>query len=97
MIERALQELNEKGGSSEDSISKFLEKEYNDVLPQAHSMFLKHHLGKLCESGDIVARLGKRYMLVGCKSWSKFKFRMSKHATSEEEINENGGRILKEI
>ncbi|KAI3453123.1 hypothetical protein Pfo_009786 [Paulownia fortunei] len=62
MIERALRELNEKGGSSEDSISQFLEKGY-DNLPWAHSVLLKHHLGKLCESGDIVETRGKRYML----------------------------------
>ncbi|PIN16267.1 hypothetical protein CDL12_11080 [Handroanthus impetiginosus] len=64
MIERALLELNEKGGSSEQSISKFLEKEYNN-LPQAHPAFLKHHLQKLCESGDVVVTGDKRYMLAG--------------------------------
>ncbi|PIN25980.1 hypothetical protein CDL12_01259 [Handroanthus impetiginosus] len=62
MIERALRELNEKGGSSEESISQFLKKEYSD-LPWAHLTLLKHHLGRLCESGDIVVTLGKRYML----------------------------------
>ncbi|KAK4430304.1 hypothetical protein Salat_1331100 [Sesamum alatum] len=66
MIERALRELNEKG-SREESISQFLEKEYNG-LPWAHSTLLKDHLGELCESGDIVVTRGtrgKRYMLVG--------------------------------
>ncbi|CAI9755998.1 unnamed protein product [Fraxinus pennsylvanica] len=63
MIGRALLELNEKLGSSEDSILKFIKKEYNN-LPWAHSTLLKHHLGKLCESGDIVTR-GQRYMLPG--------------------------------
>ncbi|CAI9785447.1 unnamed protein product [Fraxinus pennsylvanica] len=63
MIERAIQELNEKWGSSEDSISKFIEKEYNN-LPWAHSTLLKHHLRKLCESGEVVTR-GQRYLLGG--------------------------------
>lgn len=64
MIKRAILELNEKGGSSEDSISKFLQKEYKDALPYAHSMFLRHHLAILSQSGYIITRLGKRYMLV---------------------------------
>ncbi|CAA3020731.1 histone H1-I-like [Olea europaea subsp. europaea] len=63
MIERALQELNEKWGSSEDSMSKFIKKEYKN-LPWAHSTLLKHHLGKLRESGEVVTR-GQRYMLAG--------------------------------
>ncbi|KAG8382773.1 hypothetical protein BUALT_Bualt05G0112200 [Buddleja alternifolia] len=64
MIERALGELNDKKGSSEDSISEFLENEYNN-LPWAHSTFLKHHLANLCESGDIIVTRGQRYMLAG--------------------------------
>ncbi|KAL6577587.1 hypothetical protein OROMI_009915 [Orobanche minor] len=64
MIERAIRELNEKRGSSEDSISRFLEKEY-DYLPWAHSTILKHHLRNLCESGVIVATNKKRYKLAG--------------------------------
>ncbi|CAA3014792.1 3-ketoacyl- thiolase 2, peroxisomal [Olea europaea subsp. europaea] len=59
----ALQELNEKWGSSEDSISKIIEKEYKN-LPWAHLTLLKHHLEKLCESGEVVTR-GRRYMLSG--------------------------------
>ncbi|KAL6505805.1 hypothetical protein OROHE_023184 [Orobanche hederae] len=64
MIERAIRELNEKRGSSEYSISRFLEKEY-DYLPWAHSTILKHHLRNLCESGVIVATNKKRYKLAG--------------------------------
>ncbi|KAL6566345.1 hypothetical protein OROGR_001960 [Orobanche gracilis] len=64
MIERAIRELNKKRGSSEDSISRFLEKEY-DHLPWAHSMILKHHLRNLCESGVIVATNKSRYKLAG--------------------------------
>lgn len=53
MIERAIKELNENGGSSMESISQFLEKEYN-CLALAHSTLLKYHLVKFCESGAIV-------------------------------------------
>lgn len=65
MIERALTELNEKWGSSEESILQYLEKRY-DNLPWVHSVLLKHHLEKLCESGDIVMTRDKRYGLPGC-------------------------------
>ncbi|KAL3644701.1 hypothetical protein CASFOL_009881 [Castilleja foliolosa] len=62
MIERAILELNEKRGSSMDSISRFLEKEY-DNLPWAHSTMLKHHLQNLCASSFIVMTHSKRYKL----------------------------------
>ncbi|XP_027098356.1 uncharacterized protein [Coffea arabica] len=62
MIERALQELNERGGSTEESVSKFIRKEYDD-LPWAHHTMLKHHLVQLCESGCIVLTQDKRYLL----------------------------------
>ncbi|KAK4423457.1 hypothetical protein Salat_1928500 [Sesamum alatum] len=81
MIERALRELNDRRGSSEDSISRFLEKAY-DNLPWADSAFLKHHLEKLYESGDIVVTRDKRYMLAGenpsLKSSSKVKRKSSR-------------------
>ncbi|XAR63640.1 hypothetical protein NMG60_11023656 [Bertholletia excelsa] len=61
MIHRAIQELNEKGGSSEESISNFIKNAYED-LPWAHSAFLKHHLSKLCDSGDIAISRERRYL-----------------------------------
>ncbi|GFP83513.1 mitogen-activated protein kinase 9 [Phtheirospermum japonicum] len=64
MIERAIRELNEKRGSSEASISRFLEKEY-DNLPWAHLTMLKHHLRHLCASSFIVVTHNKRYKLPG--------------------------------
>ncbi|KAH6820584.1 hypothetical protein C2S53_011145 [Perilla frutescens var. hirtella] len=64
MIINALQELNEKGGSSEESISWYLERKY-DNLPWAHSVLLKHHLEKTCESDDIVETRTKKYRLAG--------------------------------
>ncbi|XP_059644623.1 uncharacterized protein LOC132286320 [Cornus florida] len=64
MIHGALQELNEEGGSSEESISNFIRKEYKE-LPWAHSIFLNHHLGKLCVSGEIVLTRDNSYLLAG--------------------------------
>lgn len=64
MIQNALEELNEKWGSTEESISKYLEKRYDD-LPWAHSAVLKHHLEKTCESGDIVLTRAEKYRLAG--------------------------------
>ncbi|KAL8228960.1 hypothetical protein R6Q57_013860 [Mikania cordata] len=66
MIYRALCELNKKGGSSEKSISKFIEKEYAD-LPWAHSTLLKHHLEKLCDRNEIRMTHKKCFLLVGAE------------------------------
>ncbi|GAA0163989.1 hypothetical protein LIER_19730 [Lithospermum erythrorhizon] len=62
MIHMAIQELNEKGGSSEESISEFIKRHYDD-LPWAHYSLLKHHLGSLSEHGEIVLISGFRYSL----------------------------------
>ncbi|XP_006360458.1 HMG-Y-related protein A-like [Solanum tuberosum] len=64
MIEKALQELDEEGGSNEDSISEFIMKN-NDSLPRAHTTMLKHHLEKMCERGEIVMIDGGRFSLPG--------------------------------
>lgn len=64
MILTALGELNEKTGSSVESISQHLEKNY-DNLPFAHSVLLKHHLEKLCETGEILVTRDKKYGLPG--------------------------------
>ncbi|KAH0692129.1 hypothetical protein KY285_019226 [Solanum tuberosum] len=64
MIEKALQELDEEGGSNEDSISEFIMKN-NDSLPRAHTTMLKHHLEKMCERGEIVMIDGGRFLLPG--------------------------------
>ncbi|KAL3338620.1 hypothetical protein AABB24_027639 [Solanum stoloniferum] len=67
MIEKALQELKEKGGSSEDSISKFIMKEHAS-LPFAHTTMLKHHLQKMTEKGEI-RMIGGEFLLPGdCES-----------------------------
>nr|XP_043607214.1 triadin-like [Erigeron canadensis] len=67
MINRAIQELNETGGSSEESISKYIQEEYVD-LPWAHSALLKHHLEKLCDLKEICMTRKKRYLLVDADS-----------------------------
>lgn len=67
MIERALRELREKGGSTEESISNFIRKEYDD-LPWFHSTLLNHHLLELCKCGNVFRTRGQRYSLVGADS-----------------------------
>ncbi|KAJ0094126.1 hypothetical protein Patl1_15404 [Pistacia atlantica] len=62
MIRTAIIELNEEAGSSEESISGFIEKEY-EGLPCGHVAFLSHHLRRLCESGEIVHKNDGRYMI----------------------------------
>lgn len=61
MIESAINELGEEGGSSEESISQLIRKEYLD-LPWAHDALLKHHLGNLCEDGSIIKTYNGLYM-----------------------------------
>ncbi|XP_059630005.1 uncharacterized protein LOC132272964 [Cornus florida] len=63
MIHRAIEELNEEDGCSEESISNFIRKEYKD-LPWAHSTILNHHLEKLCKSGEIVSTLQNSYLVI---------------------------------
>ncbi|KAK1423133.1 hypothetical protein QVD17_18428 [Tagetes erecta] len=52
MILTALWELEGEGGTSEEDISKFIEKEYHE-LPWAHATILNHHLRDLCKKGKI--------------------------------------------
>lgn len=64
MIHTAIVELNKKKGSSEESISEYIKKQHTD-LPLAHNSLLKHHLGKLCDSGEIVMTGKHLYLLPG--------------------------------
>ncbi|KAI3729313.1 hypothetical protein L6452_17968 [Arctium lappa] len=67
MIHRAIWELKEKGGSSEESISEHIKREYVD-LPWAHSTLLKHHLEKLCDRKEIRMTHKQSYLLGGADS-----------------------------
>lgn len=60
MIQRAIAEVGGEDGLSEESISEFIVNEYED-LPWAHPAFLRRHLGKLCESGELVKSNCGRY------------------------------------
>ncbi|XVF85358.1 hypothetical protein PTKIN_Ptkin17bG0111200 [Pterospermum kingtungense] len=62
MIQEAILKLNEEGGSSEEAISGFLEKEY-EGLPWGHASFLSHHLKKLCRNGEVVCVNDELYVL----------------------------------
>ncbi|KAM1787534.1 hypothetical protein ACFX11_037920 [Malus domestica] len=62
MIQKAVAELNEEGGSTEKAVSKFI-REHFDCLPLAHERFLSHHLKKLSESGEIISASKNCYML----------------------------------
>lgn len=68
MIERAIRELNEEGGgSTEESISNFIRKEYDD-LPWSHTTLLNHHLLELCKCGNVFLTCDQRYSLVNANS-----------------------------
>ncbi|XP_024020536.1 trichohyalin isoform X2 [Morus notabilis] len=62
MIQRAIEELKEGGGLSERAISEFIVREYEN-LPLGHEDILRHHLGKLCQRGQLVCTVDRRYIL----------------------------------
>ncbi|KAF5479677.1 hypothetical protein F2P56_000478 [Juglans regia] len=61
MIRRAIEGLNGEG-STEEAISEFIKKDVED-LPWAHESFLRHHLKKLTETGEILKTSENCYML----------------------------------
>ena len=63
MIRKAIEVLNEEGGSSEKAISEFIVKEYEN-LPLAHEAILKHHLRKLCEKRELLLKDNEWYILL---------------------------------
>ncbi|GAA0172828.1 hypothetical protein LIER_26573 [Lithospermum erythrorhizon] len=101
MIQRAILELNEKGGSSEKSISEFINKHYDD-LPWAHCSLLQHHLGSLSEHGEIIVTRGFRYSLCGAGSTSGSmkggkKYRRKKSRWRFEKKRNNKGIVTKKV
>lgn len=63
MIQRALKELDEENGSTEEAISELIKKEFND-LPWAHTRILGLHLRKLCQAEELLCTESRRYMLM---------------------------------
>jgi hypothetical protein len=58
MIKKAIKELNEESGSTEEAISEFVRRECEE-LPFAHTRMLYAQLSKLCENGHLVCKNGK--------------------------------------
>lgn len=88
MIERAIRELNKDGwGSSEESISNFIRKEYDD-LPWLHFTLLKHHLGALCDCGSIIRTDNQHYLLPGTDATLTFGKNCKRRKSSKEQDSE---------
>ncbi|CAJ2650246.1 unnamed protein product [Trifolium pratense] len=64
MINRAIVELNDQNGSTEEAISGFVRREYED-LPWAHSKILSVHLKRLCQVGELACNEDGRYVFPG--------------------------------
>ncbi|RHN59014.1 putative winged helix-turn-helix DNA-binding domain-containing protein [Medicago truncatula] len=68
MIKRAVKELNEKSGSTEEDISKFIRREYDNDLPFDHAFILHSRLKKFCMSGELLCTENGKYVFVDCES-----------------------------
>ncbi|KAK2664542.1 hypothetical protein Ddye_003116 [Dipteronia dyeriana] len=77
MIQKAISELDEQGGSSEEAILTFIEAEYDD-LPIPHTSLLRHHLQKLVTKGEIVCTSANCYTLSAEISDSVHKLKKGK-------------------
>lgn len=64
MIFEAIAELNEEDGSSENSISKYIVSNFDD-LPWAHRRYLSHHLNNLYRNGELAITASRRYTIPG--------------------------------
>ncbi|XP_021848049.2 uncharacterized protein [Spinacia oleracea] len=64
MIESAIEELKKEDGSNVESITKKIKEKY-DSLPWAHSIYVSHHLRKMCENGEVVCTSSKLYTTPG--------------------------------
>ncbi|KAL1828959.1 hypothetical protein ACET3Z_007371 [Daucus carota] len=95
MIHNAIIELNDKRGSSEESISEYIKNQHTD-LPLAHNSLLKHHLGKLCESGEIVVTGKHLYLLPGSNPTLESRVRTEKdRVTRKRKARKGRGRVGK--
>nr|GMD19855.1 HMG-Y-related protein A-like [Ipomoea batatas] len=91
MIQRAIENLNEEGGSTEEAISEYIVKE-NSSLPWAHTTLLSHHLGKLCESNEIFQTVDGYYALNDpttntCPAASPNECISSDHSSDKKRVN----------
>nr|GMD15391.1 HMG-Y-related protein A-like [Ipomoea batatas] len=91
MIQRAIENLNEEGGSTEEAISEYIVKE-NSSLPWAHTTLLSHHLGKLCESNEIFQTVDGYYALNDpttntCPAASPNDCISSDHSSDKKRVN----------
>jgi hypothetical protein len=68
LIKRAVKELNEKSGSTEEDISEFIRREYDKNLPFDHASILRIHLKKRCMSGELLCTENGKYVFVDCES-----------------------------
>ncbi|XP_038971787.1 serine/arginine repetitive matrix protein 1-like isoform X2 [Phoenix dactylifera] len=62
MVRVALRELAEEGGSSEASISRYIQSSYTQ-LPPGHSRLLPYYLGKFVAAGDVSMPSPNRFAL----------------------------------
>ncbi|XP_019164940.1 PREDICTED: trichohyalin-like [Ipomoea nil] len=91
MIQRAIESLNEEGGSSEEAISEYIVKE-NSSLPWAHTTLLSHHLRKLRESNEIFQTVEGCYALTNpianiCPASSPNECISSEHSSDKKRVN----------
>ncbi|GAU17522.1 hypothetical protein TSUD_340660 [Trifolium subterraneum] len=89
MINRAMKELNDKNGLTEEAISGFIRKEYDQELPFAHETILRIHLKKLCMSGELVCLDDGKYVLVDSESEV---VGATLEGEEEDEVEEDRGR-----
>ncbi|KAI3977021.1 hypothetical protein MKX01_008879 [Papaver californicum] len=98
MVMEAIKEMNEGGGSNVDEISKYIEINFQG-LPFAHSHFLKHHLTKLVDSGEILYSYSNAcYALpdLNCKpSPESEKKHAEQHHQHQQEEKRGRGRLRK--
>lgn len=95
MIKRAIKELNEEGGSTEEAISEFIRREHEGVLPLAHVTILDIHLRKLCLDGDLVCTKNGRYVLLADCDHKKEKV-IGIRRMMQEQSNKDNNHVMQQ-
>ncbi|KAL8161245.1 hypothetical protein V2J09_012734 [Rumex salicifolius] len=104
MVLRAITEIDEEDGSSENSISEYIKANYDD-LPWAHKSILSHHLNRLCYDGLVVLTATNRYLTPGVtpkRVLKKAKFKrkqvmMNQRATCQRNLGKDLNSCGKEV